>query len=111
MKVDFEDTELKGLADALALEVIEKLRPILQAKDIDKDGDKIFTVEGLAQYLGVKKSWIYEKVHLKGIPHYKVGRFPRFRKAHIDKWLQETYTPALNNSLGHNGRRAKTWQG
>lgn len=92
MKLDFEDSDL----ERLALKVAEKLKPLVQSKVTGQDGDKILTVGTLAQYLGVKKSWIYEKVHLKGIPHFKVGKFPRFRKADIDSWLQSSYTPAVN---------------
>lgn len=44
----------------------------------------------------VKKTKIYELTHLKAIPCFRVGRFPRFKKADIDSWLQETYTPDGN---------------
>ncbi len=101
MRLDFEDSELEKLADTLALKVVEKLRPLLQAKDKGREGDTIFTVETLAQYLGVKKTWVYEKVHRKEIPHFKVGKFPRFRKADIDAWLQDSYTPGINGILNH----------
>ena len=44
--------------------------------------------EELASYLKVNKQWVYQKVHSKGIPHFHVGKYPRFRKSIIDKWLE-----------------------
>ncbi|MGR3309760.1 MAG: helix-turn-helix domain-containing protein [Candidatus Brocadiales bacterium] len=99
MELNFEDTELDRLADALALKVAEKLKPLL--RDKGKENNGLFTVETLAQYLCVKKQWVYEKVHLKEIPYFKIGKFPRFRKVDIDSWLQESYTPPLNGILNH----------
>ena len=76
------------LVDLIADKVIEKLKPLLSGNGKSED-DVIFDVEGLAQYLKVKKQWVYEKVHNSGIPYYKVGKYPRFRKSKIDEWLQK----------------------
>lgn len=100
MNIEFSTEELDRLADALALKVAKILKPLMQGNR-DHDRDKLFTVESLAQYLGVKKQWVYEKVHLKEIPYFKVGKFPRFRKSDIDSWLQSSYTPALNGISNH----------
>jgi excisionase family DNA binding protein len=51
-------------------------------------------VKGLAKYLKVKESWVYEKIHTRQIPFQKAGRFPRFRKKNIDKWLENPYSAA-----------------
>jgi excisionase family DNA binding protein len=89
----FEPEELSQLADAVSQKVLEKLRPLLANKDKDQHGDTIFTVETLAEYLDVEKDWVYS--HIKEIPHFKVGRFPRFRKAEIDKWLEGNRAPMM----------------
>ncbi len=89
----FEPEELNQLADAVSQKVLERLRPLLANKDKGHDGDKIFTVETLAEYLDVEKDWVYS--HIKEIPHSKVGRFPRFRKAEIDKWLEANRAPMM----------------
>ncbi|MFN3467533.1 MAG: helix-turn-helix domain-containing protein, partial [Candidatus Brocadiales bacterium] len=96
LKLDFTPEEIAILARALAPEMAKELRPLLKPQGQDEDTPFFLTVETLAQYLNVKKTWVYERVHLKEIPHYKAGRFPRFKKADIDRWLQETYTPAVN---------------
>ncbi len=87
----FDTDELNLIADAVSQKVLERLRPLLANKDKAQHGDKIFTVETLAKYLGVEKEWVYS--HIKEIPHSKVGRFPRFRKAEIDKWLESQKAP------------------
>ena len=49
--------------------------------------DKLLTIDELAEVLSVKKSTIYQWVHLGLIPHIKVGRLLRFREEDIQKWL------------------------
>lgn len=93
MKFDAE--ELNQLADAVSERVLERLRPLLTNKDKGHDGDKIFTVATLAEYLGMEKDWVYS--HIKEIPHHKVGRFPRFRKREIDKWLEARRGPTMSS--------------
>jgi len=44
-------------------------------------------VKGLAEYIRVKPSWVYKGVSEGEIPHFKVGKYPRFRKREIDRWL------------------------
>jgi excisionase family DNA binding protein len=74
----------------------------------DQDGDAIFTVKTLSDYLHVPTKKIYDMTHLNEIPFLKVGRGLRFRKSEIDSWLQESYTPAVNSISKHfQGRMAK----
>lgn len=49
--------------------------------------DKLLTIDELAEVLSLKKSTIYQWVHLGLIPHMKVGRLLRFRERDIEKWL------------------------
>lgn len=76
------------LVDLIADTVIEKLKPLITGNGKQEDGI-IFDVSGLAQYLKVKKQWVYERVHYNTVPHYKVGKYPRFRKSKIDEWLKK----------------------
>ncbi len=89
----FEPEELNQLADAVSQKVLERLRPLLTNKDNGKDRSNLLSIEDLAEYLGVEKDWVYS--HIKEIPHSKVGRFPRFRKAEIDKWLEGNRVPMM----------------
>ncbi len=87
MKIEIDDTVL---IDAIVEKVVDRLRPALNSTH-DSKGDELMDVKGLASYLKVKESWVYEKIHTKQIPFQKAGRFPRFRKMHIDKWLENPY--------------------
>lgn len=51
--------------------------------------DKLLTPEEIADYLGVKKSTIYQWTHQEFIPHVKVGRFVRFKMSQVEKWLEK----------------------
>ncbi len=75
-------------------EVIKAIRPLLNGKAED---DTIFTVKTLAKYLEVSDQWVYERVHLKEIPYIKMGKFPRFKRSDIDRWLDTLKTPAINS--------------
>ena len=55
----------------------------------DRLGD-ILTIDELAIYLKIPKSTLYKLVREGNIPSQKVGRHWRFRKAGIDRWLEET---------------------
>jgi len=49
--------------------------------------EKLLTIDELAKALKVKKSTIYQWVHLGSIPYIKVGRLLRFKEGSIQKWL------------------------
>ena len=83
------------LVDAIADRVIDKLRPLLSGNGRDREEDVIFDVPEVADYLKVSTKWIYERTHLKEIPHIKVDGVLRFRKRDIDKWLNTHNVPAV----------------
>jgi excisionase family DNA binding protein len=51
--------------------------------------DDIFSIDQAAGYLKVPKSTLYTLVREGRIPSHKVGRHWRFRKAAIDRWLDQ----------------------
>ncbi len=102
MKIEIDDTDL---IDSIVGKLLERLEPLLEQSPKAND-NKLMDVKGLAEYLKVKESWVYEKIHTKQIPFRKAGKFPRFRKKHIDIWLENPYSPELDNyNLKHEGRR------
>ncbi|MFZ5861732.1 MAG: helix-turn-helix transcriptional regulator [Nitrospirota bacterium] len=46
---------------------------------------ELWDIKELSAYLGIKRSTLY--AHIPEIPHYKINRLVRFRKAEIDAWL------------------------
>ncbi|MFO0752978.1 MAG: helix-turn-helix domain-containing protein [Thermodesulfovibrionales bacterium] len=83
MKIELEGQDI----EAVALRVVELIRPALALLSKQED-DTIYDPESLAQYLRVDVSWIYKKVSLKAIPYFKSGKYTRFRKSAIDKWIE-----------------------
>ena len=103
MKIVIDDTIL---IDAIVEKVVERLKPLLYNSRDSKDNE-LMTVDEVADYLKVKTSWVYEKVHTRQIPFQKAGRFPRFRKKNIDKWLDNPYS-SLNVPIGRSKRKEET---
>jgi len=102
MKAEF-NINTQELAQEISKEVIKKLRPLLKGKP---ENDTIFTVKTLAEYLHVSDQWVYERIHLKEIPFIKIGKFPRFKKSDIERWLDSLKTPAIH-PLSRKLRRVK----
>lgn len=52
--------------------------------------DVLLDVAEAAAFLGVKASWIYARVELpeSDLPHYKVGRYLRFRPSELFDYLE-----------------------
>jgi excisionase family DNA binding protein len=73
---------------AIAQKVSELLKPLLSRIEGRDDKDPIFDVKGLAEYLHVDLSWVYKQVSLKTIPFFKTGKYTRFRKKDIDRWIE-----------------------
>lgn len=49
----------------------------------------LLTIEEAAGYLGVSKLTLYDWVSQRKITYLKVGRLVKFRKAHVDAWLDK----------------------
>ncbi len=101
MKIEINDSQL---INDIVEKVVERLKPLLN-KSQDPKGDELMDVKALASYLKVKESWVYEKIHKREIPYHKAGKFPRFRRKHIDIWLRNPYHPDLSiYNLNRDGR-------
>lgn len=93
MKIEFEREDIEAIAQRTA----ELLKPVLSGNG-KKEDDLIFDKKGLAEYLKVTPKWIYERTHLKEMPHIKIGGQLRFRKRDIDKWLASFNVLAMNTN-------------
>jgi excisionase family DNA binding protein len=57
------------------------------------------TVEEVAAYTGMKKTYIYKLCHLRQIPHFKpMGKMTYFNKDEIDQWLQRNRVETAEQS-------------
>ena len=84
MRTQIEPEDVQAIATA----VMEMLKPIISLNGRNDAGDAIFTPETLANYLQVDRSWVYKQVSLKTIPYFKSGKYTRFKKSLIDKWIE-----------------------
>ena len=69
---------------------------------------EVMDVEGVAEYLGLASSTIYDKVRDQDIPHTRLGNLIRFRKTDIDRWLGENTVypqPSLQRALAQAAER------
>ena len=80
------------MVKAIAEEVVSALRPLLAARKGEEDA--ILTPDQLADLLGVTKGWVYEQAALKAIPYHKLGKYLRFRRSAIDRWIDSAAVPA-----------------
>ena len=85
MKIEIDNAQL---VNDIVEKVVERLKPLINNSH-DSRGDELMDVKGLADYLKVKKQWVYEKTHMNILPYYKVGKYPRYKKSKIDEWLLE----------------------
>ena len=54
---------------------------------VEDSSPGFLNVRQIGNYLGIKDSTVYSMVEEKRIPHYRVGRLVRFRKADVDEWM------------------------
>ena len=82
MRLELDTQDLESIASLVA----ERITPLL-CKQTEED--VIYNVEEVSVYLRVEKQWVYGRVHNNTIPHFKMGKYPRFRKHDIDLWLDQ----------------------
>jgi excisionase family DNA binding protein len=69
------------------MNINETSRPI-------KSNDSLMDPEELAEALNVRKSWVYWQIHARSlpVPIIRVGRYPRFRRVDVERFIQEQAT-------------------
>ena len=65
----------------------------MQAKEnYAKKPEPLMSVKELAEFLNVKKSWVYAQIRearRSGFPVIKVGKYRRFRRKDVMDWCEE----------------------
>jgi len=83
MKSELEPQDIEAIAGRVA-EMLRTLLRNIQAPATEE----VFTPESLANYLKVDVSWVYKAVSKRTLPYHKVGKYIRFTKSTVDKWLE-----------------------
>jgi excisionase family DNA binding protein len=82
MKTELETQDI----EAIATKIVELLEPYLHTRGTQED--TVFDKSELAEYLNVDVSWVNKQITLRAIPYLKIGKYTRFKKTHIDRWLE-----------------------
>ena len=97
MKTTLEQEDIQAIAE----KVVDMILPLLLSQS--KPFDSIMDKKGLSEYLQVDVSWIDKNLYI--LPHFKAGKYVRFKQSHIDKWIQGIEkTPSPYLKLMKNGR-------
>ena len=51
--------------------------------------DRWLSVDEIGEYLGIKRDTVYKWIAEKNMPAHRVGRFWKFRKEQVDRWVEE----------------------
>jgi excisionase family DNA binding protein len=51
--------------------------------------DRLLTAAELAEMLGVKERWVRSHTVNGDIPHFRLGRYPRYRLDRVLAWLEQ----------------------
>ena len=71
------------LADKVAEKMIQQIKPLLSPPQ-----ENLIDKKQLAEYLGVDVTWIDRQVAARGIPFIRVGKYRRFKRSDIERWLE-----------------------
>jgi hypothetical protein len=93
MRIEVDD--LAPFKDLFREVVREELKTLTAGKAASAD-DNILDLPGLCGYLHVSDKWVYQRTHLKEIPHLKIKGLLLFRKREIDKWVDGYKMPVLS---------------
>lgn len=55
----------------------------------DAELDALMTAEDVARLLGVNVAWVYAQSRRRRIPTVTLGRYRRYRRSAIERWVAE----------------------
>ena len=50
--------------------------------------DRWFSVDEIAEYLGIKRDTVYKWIKEKKMPTHRMGRLWKFRREEVDDWVK-----------------------
>ena len=59
----------------------------MSAETTPAGGDRLLTAEEVADLLQVSKGWVYEQIRRDSMPHIRLGRYVRFRRSAVERWI------------------------
>ena len=60
----------------------------MELRDEQPPDDRLLTAEEVAAFMRVTRSWVYAETRRDGLPHVRLGRYVRYRRSAIERWLE-----------------------
>jgi excisionase family DNA binding protein len=61
--------------------------------------DRLLTADEVAELLAVPVSWVRESTRSGAMPHLALGRYRRYRRRDVERWLEECMRPGRSIEL------------
>ena len=55
--------------------------------------ETMLTARQVAEYLGLRENWVYDRAIVGDLPSYKLGGSRRFRRSEVEAWLGDRRQP------------------
>ena len=54
----------------------------------EADRDQLLTADDVAELMRVTRAWVYAETRRDRLPHLRLGRYVRYRRAAIEAWIR-----------------------
>ena len=54
----------------------------------EADRDQLLTAGDVAELMRVTRAWVYAETRRDRLPHLRLGRYVRYRRAAIEAWMR-----------------------
>lgn len=82
------------------MEISPPPREPLGSPTSDGGTDQVLTADEVAALLRVTKGWLYAETRAGRIPHLRLGRYVRYRRSAIERWLDGLEQGSLRPLVG-----------
>jgi excisionase family DNA binding protein len=61
----------------------------MSSSEFHTNPDRLLTADEVAAMLHVTKSWVYDQTRQHRMPHVRLGRYVRYRRSAVDRWIEQ----------------------
>jgi excisionase family DNA binding protein len=61
----------------------------MRSSEFNTTPDRLLTAAEVAAMLHVTKSWVYDQTRQHRMPHVRLGRYVRYRRSAVDRWIEQ----------------------
>lgn len=67
----------------------------MSSSEFHTTSDRLLTADEVAAMLQVTKSWVYDQTRQHRMPHVRLGRYVRYRRSAVDRWIEQIEADGL----------------